>query len=447
MVMTMASNDQDSSANWEAQMLQATRIAYDVADILKDDFPTVDMYREFVMKIFMPGREASAMLSKLSMLEARDMQPYELKGFVSVFRDMSVEQYQIFCQRQVNLTGVGLSSFARNKGRTPRSLMVDELFIIGCRPGATGIIYGVPGSGKTNLAVGEIYRSAIKRPHTEVDCNVPIEDMPENAMYNGTLSGTLLHGAEFSRKMVEEGHNDYMVMWINDEAQVSRSRKSAMKSENMAMEQISMLSRKLGFFQWSILQQNKPTSEVRDFATHFIEKPSKSHPNTCDYKVKEVYDISLKLKNVQSAEERGLIYDSRSMLTYTVDINPILMLSWVVNTLDKTGQINTTAQYDAIIDYIKKHQGENMDLITDDILYTVLYRMRKRLKETPDWRMVTFEKLGKMVGKSTGTIKGRLDAIEKKEREGMIIANPEDMTDDVMSDIAGIIEEVDESEN
>lgn len=343
------------------QMLEAGKISVAVNDFLQNPYASWDEAREMIKNVW-NDLELSKLWIEKVIPEHRHLPLYEWDGIKDRFDAILINEYQKTRQAGGNLSTIGYSYFGSQASRQPRNLLVDELFAMGMLPGSCMIITGVPGSGKTDFAVSEVYRCAVKQPNVQVIHNISIKNEPENSHYCAKLSESLERMILHSLKGVQETGRPYITIWIMDEAQVSRSRTRSTSNIALAQQQVTLLLRKLGGYQVLIYQQNNPPMEVRDFATHWANKVSRTHQDWVDYKINSpaLTTGQLKIRGVLGWEQRkqkGMEYyeyDTFAISSMTVDIWPLKLFNFA----SAKGMLKTAEYYQALLDFIAMQRGE-----------------------------------------------------------------------------------------
>jgi hypothetical protein len=376
----------------EPQLLEAAKISQAVNSVLADDYPSWKIIREAIKNVFLDHETTSAWIDNCDYHEQlidesgrpMDLNPWNVDGLINDFRRDLILQYQIIRMNPPNLSGVGLSFFSSQAQTTPRFLMVDDIFIKGMEPGQAGIIYGVPGSGKTDLGTEEIYRCCVKKPNWMTTYNIKVNDPSPYSKMAGMLSATVKNMCVWARDGEKNGIEQNN-SWIFDEAQRDRDRQTSGKSENISQKHLSLVLRKLNCFQWLIYQQRKPPSEVEDFASIWIEKPSFSNKGLVNLKNNAV-GINMKISGIPGLikrKELGLEYyeyETKHFAGLYIDLFVHKMFAYIIS----LGDMDVIGYYDEIIKYCDRCQGENAGFIDRQSELEMAFIIHERLKDSPD---------------------------------------------------------------
>jgi len=430
------------------QMLEAGKISLAVNDFLRDEFAGWYDFKEMIKNVWEDDRLTQVWIEEI-IPEHQSRPPVDCPGMKARFDAILIQQYQKTRMRGGNLSTIGYSHFASQEARQPRSLSVDDLFAISMLPGATGVITGVPGSGKTDIAVSEIYRVAVERPNTQVVHNIAISKEPKNSHYRAKLSGILITMLKHSLEGARKTGKPYPTIWFMDEAQVSRSRLRATSNVALAQQQLTLLIRKLGGFQWLIYQQDVPPREVADFATHRLNKPSRNHKDYADFKIisETINTGLLKLKGIRGWEQRRddweknpipqngyYEFETNAISSMEADVWPVEIFNYATS----MGNVSLVEYYEALLKCTIKSvvTGGSTREITKEMEARVAMNIYDNLKDSTndfDRRVASMSflahALGWDEGKKAATAEQALSRAIKKIRASDLPVDTGDIED------------------
>lgn len=388
----MTKPNKDSPQFYETALLESAKIKVAITKILKNPFPTINEYYDVILSIFPAGDETQHYLDIFREIDQNNANIYDYPELMHEFRSDATRHMQTLATEGGDLTTVGYRRPESLEGRTPRYLMVDNVFTMGMQPGRAGVVWGIPGSGKTDLCVSEIYRTAVKKSNWKTVYNIKIKNPAKNSMYATVLSDSLLAMVEYAlggeiekRDNPESDIPDKNNCWIFDEAQRDRDRQTSGKRENITQKHLSLVLRKLNCFQWLVYQQNKPPSEVAEFASHWIEKTSATAKGNANYR-NDILNARLEISRIKGLDARkadGMEYyeyETKHFAGLHIDIFVDKMFAFIAS----LGDIDVIEYYQEIIKYIKKCRGESSGLIDRDMEAEMAFIIHERYKDAKD---------------------------------------------------------------
>ena len=449
----------------KTEMLEAAKASIYLSDIIEKAHPVVSEYREVVTNFFEPGDKSLKWLKALARFEDESRDMWDYPDFMSKFKVAAAVAKQKWLAKNPSLSQIGGATPRKAQyGRTvARWSQVDDIFIRGIRPGGSAVFYGEMGAGKTDIVTAEVYAELLPTDWY-ITTNIPIKDAPEKCKFSTKLSSTLLHALERSVEVIEYNTdsknknktklNDYTAALL-DEQQFSMPKERGTSNRNLFMKQMTLLSRKLRIWNCGIYQQNKAPTIIDEFATHWCQKPDVDRQDICNFEIRHCGPIKYNstITGIKPAIEKkvpeyhpdGIEFETFSAYVYTPDINPLRMFDFHDDMTNESMSI--LEQKYKLIDYVKAHRGEKLDIISDDVKTMLLWKIRNRLKDSNDKidkKVKTVRYLAHMVGWKQTTLQSRFLKLEESIRDGMII--PED-PDDMMRDMAGAVGVSDDEES
>lgn len=289
------------------QMLEAGKISDFVDDLLnKYKISNVDI-ESACRCVFVDEDMVDTWTDITAENRLNDMEPWDIDWIIPDFRKDLIKQSYKLSLAPPNLSAVGVRKPPSANVTDPLFTKARDIFSLGVRPGGATVITGVPGSGKTSIASQYLLDDSLKMENWFTTTNMysPIREELEKK-YDYQYASKLSKSLEVALKWDLSGYNDLIKRcndFIFDEQQVGRDRQKAGTSENISLKHLSLIIRKIGGHQRVIYQQNKVPSEIFDFATHWINKPSFTNKGLVHYR-NEIYNFHYKIHGVKGVEQR-----------------------------------------------------------------------------------------------------------------------------------------------
>lgn len=448
----------------KTEMLEAAKASIYFTDIVEKAHPVVSEYREIVTNFFEPGEKSLKILNTLARFEKEALDIWNFPDFMSDFKVWASVAMQKWLAKNPSLSQIG-GATPRNAqfGRTvARWSQVDDIFIRGIRPGGSAVYYGEMGAGKTDIVTREVYGELLPTDWY-ITTNIPIKDMPEKAKFSTKLSSTFLHALERSVFVIEFNQDnpdkklpDFTAALL-DEQQFSMPKERGTSNRNLFMQQMTLLSRKLRLWQCGVYQQNRAPTIIDEFATHWVQKPDVDRQDIANLEIRHCGPIKYNStitgigpaidKKVPDYHPDGIEFETFSAYVYTPDINPLRMFDFHDDMT--TEPLSILDQKYKLIDYVKAHRGEKLDIISDDVITMLLWRIRNKLlpsNDKIDKKVRTLRYLSSLVGWKQTTLQSRFVKLEQSIKDGLIIPDdPEDVVKD-MAGAIGVSDDEDDSE-
>ena len=426
------------------EMLETTKAVNYNKDLIEKAHPTPSDWREVIGALFEPTKISRKWLRALARVEREERDIYDYPELMEDFRADAYEALQIWLARNPSLSQIG-GAIPRHAqyGRTvARWSQVDDIFIRGAKPGGSAVIYGEMGSGKTDIAACEFYGPLLSTDW-HITTNISIADKPEKAQFSSKLSGTLLHALENSIDAMDNKRPD-LTAAILDEQQFSMPKERGSSNKNLFMKQMVLLSRKLKIWYVGIYQQKVPPTIIDEFARTWVHKPDVDRKDIAMLEIKPTGGISYynTISEIVPAKDKGIEFETDSTYVYTPDINPLRMFDFQ----EQIAEMPVYQQKLKLIDYVKTHRGEKLDIISDDVKTKVLWDIRNRLKGSDDRidrKVRTVKYLAHLVGVPPTTLQSRFNKLEEAIKNGLII--PED-PEDALRELDGAVGVSDDEE-
>jgi len=188
-------------------------------------------------------KDAEAFLRVVDDIEEKGIAPYDSSKFMREFNRFVALQTIKLRDKQPNLSGIGLSRFPIQSQRYPDWFLASDWCIQGIEMGGTGIVWGVPRSGKTDFTVHKIILPALKKGMRVVS-NIHLTDCKyENYKYSSFLSETLLSICENAIAGCEMNGKPHLTIKIFDDPVIKRLKAQAMQKKNIELKQITHIFR------------------------------------------------------------------------------------------------------------------------------------------------------------------------------------------------------------
>jgi hypothetical protein len=402
----------------EITTLESQKISQALNDMLRSQKLDYDDLREIVANIttIESKKEAMAFLEVIDGYEDDGTYLWESYEFMRKFKRFVISQKINMREKEPNLSGIGLSQFSIQAKRWADWFFTDNLCILGMKAGRSGIIWGIPDSGKTDFCVHKIILPALKKG-LKVISNIKINDCKyKNYLSSSLMSNTLIATCENAIAGCEANGKPNLTIKVFDDPVIKRLKAQAIYKKNIELKQLTHIFRKFGGFEWLLPQRIQDTpSEIIEFMSHSIHKPSVERPDWVNINIvsKGATIRNLKLYGVKGLEQRRelgmecLEFKTHQISDMITDIPLIPTLNYMLE-LTEGKPFSEVEQYEAIINYIKRHKGKAVNL-DDEQIADVLALIHKHIKDYKG-KTMGCRKLGALVGWSRDKVYDKLKA-------------------------------------
>lgn len=320
------------------------------------------------------------------------------KTFLDDWKIEFLENYNVAIKENKSISELGGMDTGEDEdeGWQPRSELRSDVFIRGIRPGATCIVTGVPGSGKSEFVVQEIIVPACRMPNVQIVHNMALVNPPKQCKYASSIPDALYQIVNHALKGIKETGHPYLSYWIVDEAGISKDRQRSASWDILQQKYITFLSRKIGCFQITIFQLDEPPRDIRLLATHRFHKPPPPQLDRVEARINiGSFRFSMDVKGVEGwrirKEKREKTkhvdeyteyiefgtYDTSSMDTY-FNVKGLLD---AVNTMSTDKSMGAEKQFKRILELIEFVKKRSSPHITEESVIHHLYKLRKALED------------------------------------------------------------------
>lgn len=199
--------------------------------------------------------------------------PDRLPGLLDYVFTETHHQYRLLIQQEMDpLSKMGLRKIVDPGAPLPFTVLRRGVLLDGLEAGSTMVVSGVPGSGKSYVAVEDVIGPAIERDWHVVS-NIEVGNAGPNYHHVSKVSDYLL-------AIIELALAERTILSVRDEGAIGRGRSRAQAQRNQDMKMLTMVNRKFGS---SAASGNREVNiyqrvgdvppELMEFCTHMVIKP------------------------------------------------------------------------------------------------------------------------------------------------------------------------------
>lgn len=393
----MAHNENNPDNMGMTQMLEAGKISHSVNDMLEKHKITVYDIEICCKNVFRDSDVIDTWVDLTADFREDNIEPWDEDWIIPAFRKDLIKQANKMAQFPPNLSGVGLAMFPSSNRTQPRFTLIKNILSLGVKPGGATVITGVSGAGKTTIMSQDILDDSINMPNWLTTTNMYIKNFkhPE-FQYASRLSKALDSSLVWDLSgydLEEKRYND----WLLDEQQIGRDRQKGSTRENISLKHLTLVIRKIGGHQRLVYQQNKLPSEIFEFATHWIHKPSFTNRGLVHYR-NDVYNFNYKISGVKSMEQR--MADNETYYEFETEHFAPMSIDIFVDKaytyLAGFDNMDSEGLKREFLKYVRKVGGETTGLIPRDSVKEMAYYCHVKSMTTSD---KVLKKLGNNITK------------------------------------------------